>query len=428
MALGKTLKALRHKQGLNQKVLATLSGVSQATISRIETGRVHQLRSAALKRLADTLKVSVDFLMGDSEVFASIPDDQASASIPGLSEDLFRQIADALEIFFVFQDRRGLYANQVFADQLGYSTEEIFGKDLIELLVARPSRAMARNLMTVDRLSGELLLVRKDGTSFCAELSVQELTDDIGLGIVRDLSGYRRQQAVARVQQIGLETGKLTDLSQIVRVLADELEDMGIPFEAVGINLIEEEADRLTTFYAYPESRGYHSFQDALDLSAALAQHAPLRRLVSHWRRGKVWQRQSDDEFVQMMHQSFAMGPTFNPGLVMDAPFAQGTLSLGLSPGRPVRGPDIAALLDQLANPLSFVVKHLQTLEALLRFQPAGALDESSESVPPGLYTDADVLRLCQLYRDLSAPGRDLVRAFVHKINAQEKQHTSAGI
>ena len=73
MSLGRTLKALRQKQSLNQKALSALSGVSQATISRIETGRVRQLRSSALKNLADALGVSVDFLIGDNEIFAHIP-------------------------------------------------------------------------------------------------------------------------------------------------------------------------------------------------------------------------------------------------------------------------------------------------------------------------------------------------------------------
>ena len=88
MPLGKTLKALRQKQGLNQKGLSGLSGVSQATISRIETGRVRQLRSSALKNLADALSVSVDFLMGDNEVFAPIPQAGAHSLLVG-KEDRF---------------------------------------------------------------------------------------------------------------------------------------------------------------------------------------------------------------------------------------------------------------------------------------------------------------------------------------------------
>ena len=97
MSLGRTLKALRQKKSLNQKTLSVLSGVSQATISRIETGRVLQLRSSALKSLAGALSVSVDFLMGDNEVFATIPTAISIGSIPGLPggrEDRFVALSE----------------------------------------------------------------------------------------------------------------------------------------------------------------------------------------------------------------------------------------------------------------------------------------------------------------------------------------------
>ena len=49
MSLGRNLKELRQKQSLNQKDLSDRSGVSQATISRIETGRVRQQARRLLK-------------------------------------------------------------------------------------------------------------------------------------------------------------------------------------------------------------------------------------------------------------------------------------------------------------------------------------------------------------------------------------------
>ena len=52
MSLGRNLKELRQKQSLNQKDLSDRSGVSQATISRIETGRVRQPGSSALKKFS----------------------------------------------------------------------------------------------------------------------------------------------------------------------------------------------------------------------------------------------------------------------------------------------------------------------------------------------------------------------------------------
>ena len=112
MSLGRTLKALRQKQSLNQK---SLSGVSQATISRIETGRVRQLRSSALENLADALGVSVDFLMGDNEILANIPcAAPAIGSIPGvpaMREDYFRQVADTLDAFIIHESSRVVYVN-----------------------------------------------------------------------------------------------------------------------------------------------------------------------------------------------------------------------------------------------------------------------------------------------------------------------------
>ena len=128
MSLGKTLKALRQKKSLNQKDLSSLSGVSQATISRIETGRVHQLRSAALKNLADALGVTVDFMMGDPQVFAEIPtiDDlvETGVNIPEFREERFRQIADSLDPLALHENGRVLYVNQSMADMLGYRKEE----------------------------------------------------------------------------------------------------------------------------------------------------------------------------------------------------------------------------------------------------------------------------------------------------------------
>ena len=64
MSLGKRVKWLREKLRMNQKQLAEASSITQATISRIESGQVKELRSEALKRLAEALRVTVDYLVG----------------------------------------------------------------------------------------------------------------------------------------------------------------------------------------------------------------------------------------------------------------------------------------------------------------------------------------------------------------------------
>jgi transcriptional regulator with XRE-family HTH domain len=67
MSLAEKVKQQREKLGMNQKQLAETSGITQATISRIESGQVKELKSGALKRLAAALRVTVDFLVDKTD-------------------------------------------------------------------------------------------------------------------------------------------------------------------------------------------------------------------------------------------------------------------------------------------------------------------------------------------------------------------------
>jgi PAS domain S-box-containing protein len=368
MALGKTLKALRQKQSLNQKALSVLSGVSQATISRIETGRVRQLRSSALKNIADALAVSVDFLMSDHEVFAHIPSAGSSmGSIPGVSgmrEDRFRQIADALDAFAVHENGRILYVNQTLADLLGYRKEELLGKNGIELFVSQQSRPLIQRMINnASSDTYEALFTRKDGSSFPAEITGYNINDNVRLAIIRDIAARRCHQAVNRVQQAGLETESLPQLGKVVRILGDELEDMGLSFESVSLRIIDEGKNLLTSFYALPEARGYRSFQEAVPLQESLDQHAPLRGLISHWHRSKVWEREADAAYAQMIDKTH-LGPSYRPELLLDVPFEQGFLGVGLS-AQHVRREALVDILSDIAHPISLIVKRLAQLQSL---------------------------------------------------------------
>ena len=66
MSLGVKVKVLREEKGMTQKELADASKITQATISRIEKGQVKQLKSEALRRLADALEVGVNYLIGQT--------------------------------------------------------------------------------------------------------------------------------------------------------------------------------------------------------------------------------------------------------------------------------------------------------------------------------------------------------------------------
>ena len=290
-------------------------------------------------------------------------DDQPLHPIPGVREDRFRQIADSLDPFAIHEAGRILYINKALADMLAYQREELLGKNGLELLVAPQSRShAARMIQSSASESYEILLRRKDNTILPVEVSGQNITETARLAVVRDVTERRCRQAVERILRTGMEVDSLEDFPKAVRVLADELADMGQPFDAVGVNIIDEEANYITSYCAFPEGRGYQSFRDSLPLQQALVEHAPVRSLVSHWHRDKVWEREVDEAFVQMVRQS-TLGPSYNPGLLIDVPFAQGTLALGITIGCSVRSAETVALLQSLSRPISFVIKHLRALQ-----------------------------------------------------------------
>ena len=113
MSLGERIKALREKRGMNQKQLAEASRITQATISRIEKGKVNQLKSEALKRLADALGSTVDYLVNRTDQLTPEDvmkaDDKAKYLFRGyekLSSDGRNQLIDFVK-FLEDKEREG---------------------------------------------------------------------------------------------------------------------------------------------------------------------------------------------------------------------------------------------------------------------------------------------------------------------------------
>jgi transcriptional regulator with XRE-family HTH domain len=74
----KRLNTARRMRGLSQSDLASKTGLKQVAISFFETGR-RAPSFGNLKRLADALEVTTDYLMGRSE-FAEVPVEIVSKS------------------------------------------------------------------------------------------------------------------------------------------------------------------------------------------------------------------------------------------------------------------------------------------------------------------------------------------------------------
>lgn len=64
---GKRLRILRENKGYNQEKLAKLCGLSTSTIGMYEQGR-RQPDNDTLVKLADIFDVSIDYLLGKTEV------------------------------------------------------------------------------------------------------------------------------------------------------------------------------------------------------------------------------------------------------------------------------------------------------------------------------------------------------------------------
>ena len=63
-SLRERVKALREAKGMTQRRLAELAKVTPATISRLESGKIADLKSSALIGIADALGISLDYLVG----------------------------------------------------------------------------------------------------------------------------------------------------------------------------------------------------------------------------------------------------------------------------------------------------------------------------------------------------------------------------
>ena len=67
MTIGKIIQRLRDDKDLNQKELAEKIGLSHSVMNRIELG-TRPARDDELKRIAEVLDVSLDYLMGASDI------------------------------------------------------------------------------------------------------------------------------------------------------------------------------------------------------------------------------------------------------------------------------------------------------------------------------------------------------------------------
>lgn len=83
LTFGERIHLLRRRRGLTQPALARAVGVSAGTIFRVEKGNFSDLKGQTIARLARTLHVRADYLLGltddESEWTPDVDDDAHAA-------------------------------------------------------------------------------------------------------------------------------------------------------------------------------------------------------------------------------------------------------------------------------------------------------------------------------------------------------------
>jgi transcriptional regulator with XRE-family HTH domain len=112
LTLGDKVRVKREESHLTQAELAKRAGLTQATISRIERKEVKQLKSDAIRKLAQALGVTTDFLVSDMQRMefeeTLLVDETAKVIFRGyenLSHDRRRQLKEYVDHLIQMQKR-----------------------------------------------------------------------------------------------------------------------------------------------------------------------------------------------------------------------------------------------------------------------------------------------------------------------------------
>ena len=127
--LGTRLRSLRRESGQTQEYIADLIGVQRVTYSAYEVGRIVPPYKTILK-LADTYRVTVDYLMGQSN-FKNY-DITSSSTIPDVAEQLTIIADELLSDTTVINCNGKMLTNEEKKDILPFVTNCI---KMMELLI-----------------------------------------------------------------------------------------------------------------------------------------------------------------------------------------------------------------------------------------------------------------------------------------------------
>ena len=124
------------------------------------------------------------------------------------SEERYRTLFERAPIGIVYADDRSTYldANESICAMLGYSRDELIGKNATDIVVPDEAEHIESALVDIQKAAGhqrQWRFRRKDGSNFAADVIATKFPDGALLGMIRDVTELRaRENEVARLSRL----------------------------------------------------------------------------------------------------------------------------------------------------------------------------------------------------------------------------------
>jgi PAS domain S-box-containing protein len=301
----------------------------------------------------------------------------------GLESEVFRALLEGCgDIILCIDARDGRLVdfNSTAQEHLGYSRDELLGRRLDEILLAKPISTPQQWLARVEQirrsdksLFSRGLHRRKDGTTYPVEVNLSYQshgTRDYIVAVARPGDPHHsqalRQQVFRRVRQVIDGMRGEEDMPDLLTSVRRGLQEMGLRFRNCGVNLAEDGPSPRMRAFTYLSDGTWHK----RELSGERIE--PFLKL---WRTQAPAYR-PDLDAVDLYGEKAWLKTALR--CLIDIPFPLGSLALSSSEPDAFSSEDIDALIE-MAQVLNDGLRRLEDLEQLTHH--AARLEQSNSQL-----------------------------------------------